>query len=36
VGQSAPADFLQAHADSLVLDWDEMTVTLLNNTDVSG
>ena len=36
VGQSAAADFLQAHADSLVLDWDEITVTLLNNPDVSG
>ena len=36
VGQSSAADFLQAHADSLVLDGDEMTVTLLNNPDVSG
>lgn len=36
VGQVTAANWLQAHADSLVLDWDEMTVTLLNNPDVRG
>lgn len=36
VGHTAAANWLQAHADSLTLDWDAITVMLLNNLDVSG